>query len=179
MPALRTAVGRRRVLPRMPPGVQRGGLGGCVRVQWRPGRRGLGGGCAAVWASSRSAARSTPAGVGQLRERASRPRPDTNWETAAHRELLLGPAPERLEQMMCTAITLQVGRVRGAALGIRDRVIQVTADCGVIASRPATRQIPAPHEIGQRLGRHISRLRRRPTGMHQRQHLGRLRQLGY
>ncbi len=67
----------------------------------------------------------------------------------------------------------------GPAGGIRDRMIQVAIGGGLITAGPATRQIPAANEIGERFRRRIPRLGRRIAGMNQRHQRGRLGQLGH
>ncbi len=56
----------------------------------------------------------------------------------------------------------------GTACGVGDRVVDIAAGRGDIAAGPATRQIPAPHEIGQRGRGRIARLGWGITGVGQR-----------
>jgi hypothetical protein len=56
-------------------------------------------------------------------------------------------------------------------------MVEIAAHRGAITPGPATRQIPTPHKIGQRLRRHIPVLRRGVAGMDQRHQLGRAGQL--
>ena len=50
--------------------------------------------------------------------------------------------------------------MRGPAVGVRDGVVDVAIECGPIAAGPPAGEIPAAHEIGELLRRHISRLGR-------------------
>ena len=79
---------------------------------------------------------------------------------------------------MGAAVALQVRGVGGPAVGMGDGVVDVAVECRVVATWPATRQIPASHEIGERLRRHISRLGCGVEWMNQRHQLGVSGQLG-
>lgn len=66
----------------------------------------------------------------------------------------------------------------GPARGLGDRVVDVAFAGRAVAAGPAAGQIPAPHEIGQRLRGHVDVLGGGVTGMHQRREFGRCGQLG-
>ena len=58
-----------------------------------------------------------------------------------------GPLP-----VVKAAQAFQVRRVGRAAVGIGNGVVDVGLGGGPITPRGATRQVPAPHEVGQFLG---------------------------
>jgi hypothetical protein len=66
--------------------------------------------------------------------------------------------------------------MRGPALGLGDRVVEVAVQRRPVAAGPAAGQIPAAHKIRQSFRRHISRFRRGIARMHQRHQLGRVGQ---
>ncbi|VBA35007.1 hypothetical protein LAUMK21_05429 [Mycobacterium pseudokansasii] len=66
----------------------------------------------------------------------------------------------------------------GPAGGVGDGVVEVAVEGRAITAGPATRQIAAPHEIGQRLRGHIAWLGWGIAGVDQRDLLGRGGQLG-
>ena len=68
--------------------------------------------------------------------------------------------------------------MRGPAVGVGDGVVDVAIERGPIAAGPAAGEIPAAHEIGELLRRHISRLGRGIDRMDQGHQLGLGGQLG-
>ena len=124
---------------------------------WRSGRRGDGCGGFAQRREQQPTTRMSGVGLSARRS------PDD----AAIRQLSIHPSAECFEQVVFSTQTRQIRRA-GRPHRIRNRMVQIAAIRRLVTARESTRQISAPHEVGQLARRRIPRLRRAIPWMNQR-----------
>ena len=74
--------------------------------------------------------------------------------------------------MMKAAKGFEVRRVRPTAIGVWDRVVEIAAHRGLVATGEPARQVAATDKIRKGLRRRVAALRRRIGGMDQRTKFG-------